>query len=140
MACMEIVGVGTDIIECVRIGQLIDRHGEIFLTRVFTEREISYCQARRNATEHFAGRFAAKEAVLKCLGTGMAKGLCWTEIEVRNDPSGQPRVLIHGATRELTARLRIRDFLISISHCRAYATAYATAIGGDTDTVAEPDE
>ena len=129
MGYMEIVGIGTDIIECVRIGQLIERHGEIFLTRVFTEREISYCQARRNATEHFAGRFAAKEAVLKCLGSGMAKGLCWTDIEVRNEPSGKPSIAIHGATRELTDRLRIEDILISISHCRAYATAYATAIG-----------
>jgi holo-[acyl-carrier protein] synthase len=126
---MEIVGIGTDIIECVRIGQLIERHGEIFLTRVFTEREISYCQARRNATEHFAGRFAAKEAVLKCLGSGMAKGLCWTDIEVGNEPNGKPSIVIHGATRELTDRLRIDDILISISHCRAYATAYAMAIG-----------
>lgn len=130
---MRIVGVGTDIIECVRIGRLIDRHGEVFLTRVFTEREISYCQSRKNATEHFAGRFAAKEAVLKCLGTGMARGLCWTEIEVRNEQSGQPKITIQGATREIARRLRISDFLISISHCRNYATAYATAIGYDDD-------
>jgi holo-[acyl-carrier protein] synthase len=132
-AIMQIVGVGTDIIECVRIRQLIERHGEVFLTRVFTEREISYCQSRRNATEHFAGRFAAKEAVLKCLGTGMSKGLCWTEIEVRNEPNGQPKVTIHGATREITRRLKISDFLISISHCRSYATAFATAVADDDE-------
>lgn len=130
---MRVVGVGTDIIECVRIGRLIDRHGEAFLTRVFTEREISYCQSRKNATEHFAGRFAAKEAILKCLGTGMVKGLCWTEIEVKNEQSGQPKVAIQGATREIARRLRISDFLISISHCRSYATAYATAICHDDD-------
>ncbi len=128
---MQILGVGTDIIECIRIGRLIDRHGEAFLTRVFTEREISYCQSRKNATEHFAGRFAAKEAVLKCLGTGMIKGLCWTEIEVRNEQSGKPKIVIQGAAREFARRLKISDFLISISHCRSYATAFVTAIGLD---------
>lgn len=125
---MEIVGVGIDLIECVRIAQMIERHGETFLTRVFTDHEISYCQGRKHATEHFAARWAAKEAVLKCLGTGMAKGLCWTEIEVRNDGNGRPSVQMHGATRDLAARLRVADVLLSMSHCRAYATAYATAV------------
>ena len=125
---MKIVGIGIDLIECVRIGQLIERYGETFLTRVFTEREISYCQSRRNATEHFAARWAAKEAVLKCLGTGMSKGLCWTEIEVRNDNYGKPLVYVHGATQELARRLDVGEILLSISHCRSYATAYATAV------------
>ena len=82
---MEIVGIGTDIVECVRIARMIERHGELFLTRVYTDREIRYCRARRRATEHFAGRWAAKEAVLKCLGSGWRKGLCWTDMEVRNE-------------------------------------------------------
>src|SRR5439155_9903409 len=67
---MEIVGIGTDIVECLRIGRMIEQHGELFLTRVYTEREVRYCQGRKHATEHFAGRWAAKEAILKCLGTG----------------------------------------------------------------------
>jgi holo-[acyl-carrier protein] synthase len=127
---MEIVGIGTDIVECLRIARMIEQHGELFLTRVYTPREIRYCQARKHSTEHFAGRWAAKEAVLKCLGTGWRRGLCWTDLEVRNDPSGQPRLLLCGAAKEQALSLGISDLLITISHCRAYATAYALALRG----------
>src|ERR1700683_4941708 len=88
---MEILGIGTDIIECPRIGKMIEHHGELFLRRVYTEREIRYCQARKHAIEHFAGRWAAKEAILKCLGTCWSKGISWTDVVVRNDFSGPPR-------------------------------------------------
>ena len=125
---MEIVGIGTDIVECLRIGRMIEQHGELFLSRVYTEREVRYCQARKRAVEHFAGRWAAKEAVLKCLGSGWRKGLCWTDIEVRNDPAGKPVVLLCGAAKESAQQLRISDILLSISHCRAYATAHAVAV------------
>jgi len=127
---MEIVGIGTDIVECLRIGRMIERHGEVFLTRVYTEREIRYCQERKHAIEHFAGRWAAKEAILKCLGSGWRRGLCWTDMEVRNDPAGKPCVLMCGAAKDLAQNLRIADILLSISHCRAYATAYAVALRG----------
>jgi holo-[acyl-carrier protein] synthase len=127
---MEIVGIGTDIVECLRIGRMIDQHGELFLARVYTEREIRYCQARKHATEHFAGRWAAKEAVLKCLGTGWRRGLCWTDVEIRNDPAGKPGVLMCGGAKDQAQSLRISDMHISISHCRAYATAYAIALRG----------
>jgi holo-[acyl-carrier protein] synthase len=126
---MEIIGIGTDIVECLRIGRMIERHGEIFLTRVYTDREIRYCQERKRAVEHFAGRWAAKEAILKCFGTGWSRGLSWTDVEIRNDHSGQPRVLICGAAKDLAQSMRIADILISISHCRAYATAQAVAVG-----------
>jgi|SRR6516165_664214 holo-[acyl-carrier protein] synthase len=129
---MEIIGIGTDIVECLRVGRMIERHGELFLTRVYTEREIRYCQRRKHATEHFAGRWAAKEAILKCLGTGWAKGLSWTDIEVRNDLAGQPRVIAFGAAKERAQSLHIAEILISISHCRAYATAFAMALRGAT--------
>jgi len=125
---MELVGIGTDIVECLRIGRMIEQHGELFLSRVYTEREVRYCQARKRAVEHFAGRWAAKEAILKCLGSGWRKGLCWTDIEVRNDPSGKPVVLLCGAAKESAQQLRITDILLSISHCRAYATAHAVAV------------
>jgi holo-[acyl-carrier protein] synthase len=125
---MEIVGIGTDIVECLRIGRMIEQFGELFLTRVFTEREIRYCQERKRATEHFAGRWAAKEAILKCLGTGWSRGISWTDLEIRNDPAGRPHVLMCGAAKDLAQSLRIADILISISHCRAYATAYALAV------------
>ena len=127
---MDIVGIGTDIVECVRIARMIEQHGELFLTRVYTPREIRYCQARKRSTEHFAGRWAAKEAVLKCLGTGWTKGLCWTDMEVRNDKNGSPRVQLGGVAGERAQRLGITTILVSISHCRAYATAYAVAVAG----------
>jgi holo-[acyl-carrier protein] synthase len=126
---MNVLGIGTDIVECLRIRRMIERHGEQFLTRVFTERELRYCQRSKNATEHFAGRWAAKEAVLKCLGTGWAKGLCWTDIEVVNDTSGKPAVTLRAATAEHAKAMGIREIMITISHCRAYAVAYALAVG-----------
>ena len=125
---MDIVGIGTDIVECLRIGRMIEEHDELFLRRVYTEREIRYCQERKRATEHFAGRWAAKEAILKCLGTGWRRGLCWTDIEIRNDTSGKPRVHICGAAKDQAQTLLIADIHISISHCRAYATAFAVAV------------
>src|SRR5918912_2159606 len=129
---MEIVGIGTDIVECVRIARMIEQHGELFLNRVYTEREVRYCQGRKHSTEHFAGRWAAKEAILKCLGTGWRRGLCWTDIEVRNDANGKPEVRMCGAAKDQAQSLRISDILVSISHCRAYATAYAVAVRNST--------
>ena len=76
-----IQGLGTDIVEIVRIGEMIERHGELFLQRVYTEREVAYCQKRASSYQHFAGRWAAKEAVMKALGTGV-RGVSWREIEV----------------------------------------------------------
>jgi holo-[acyl-carrier protein] synthase len=89
------LGLGTDIVEIVRIGEMIERHGELFLERVYTEKEVAYCQKRASSYQHFAGRWAAKEAVLKALGTGWAKGISWRDIEVGTLPSGQPRVRVH---------------------------------------------
>jgi holo-[acyl-carrier protein] synthase len=127
---MDIIGIGTDIVECLRIGRMVEQHGELFLSRVFTDREIRYCQARKRATEHFAGRWAAKEAILKCLGAGWRKGLCWTDMEVRNNPNGRPHVLLCGAAKDVAQHLGVNDIHLSISHCRAYATAYAVAVRG----------
>ena len=125
---MEIVGIGTDIVECLRVGRMIEEHGELFLTRVFTEREVRYCQSRKRATEHFAARWAAKEAILKALGTGWRRGLGWTDMEVRTEASGRPQVLLCGVAKDVAQAQRISDILISMSHCRAYATAYAIAL------------
>jgi holo-[acyl-carrier protein] synthase len=126
---MEILGIGTDIIECPRIGKMIEQHGELFLRRVYTEREIRYCQARKHAIEHFAGRWAAKEAILKAIGTGLSRGIAWTDLEVRNGVDGQPRVLVCGGAKDVARQRGIGDILVSISHCRTYATAYALAVG-----------
>src|SRR5436190_22125066 len=129
---MEIVGIGTDIVECLRIGRMIEQHGELFLSRVYTDREVRYCQARKRSLEHFAGRWAAKEAVLKCLGTGWRRGLSWSDIEILNDASGKPQVLMCGAAKDQAQLLHISDILLTIAHCRAYATAYALAVRGTT--------
>ena len=125
---MEILGIGTDIVECPRIGKMIEQHGELFLRRVYTEREIRYCQARKHAIEHFAGRWAAKEAILKAMGTGRSRGIAWTHVEVRNGQDGRPRVMVCGAAREVAREQGIGEILVSISHCRTYATAYAMAL------------
>ncbi len=127
---MDIVGIGTDIVECLRVGRMIEQHGELFLNRIFTPREVRYCQARKHAIEHFAGRWAAKEAIFKCLGTGWRRGLCWTEIEVRNEADGVPRVRLCGAAKDRAQELRIGEILLTLAHCRAYATATAIAVRG----------
>jgi len=126
---MSVLGIGNDIVECLRIARMIERHGELFISRVYTPREIEYCSARKAATQHYAGRWAAKEAVLKAMGTGWVRGLHWRDIEVRNERGGRPIIALGGGAREVCENLGIQEILISISHCRSHATAYALAIG-----------
>jgi holo-[acyl-carrier protein] synthase len=126
---MEIVGIGTDIIECLRVGRMIEQHGELFLNRVYTDREIRHCQSRKRAVEHFAARWAAKEAVLKALATGWKRGMCWKDIEIISEAPGKAEVLLTGALGDLAQRLGVTEVLVSLAHCRAYATAHATALG-----------
>jgi holo-[acyl-carrier protein] synthase len=124
-----ILGLGTDIIEVLRIGKMIERHGEVFLQRIYTDEEIRYCQRRKEYTQHFAGRWAAKEAVMKTLGTGFSQGVGWRDIEVCSNRWGQPSIVLRGGAREIAEQSGIQDVLITISHCRTYATATAIAIG-----------
>ena len=126
---MNIIGIGTDVVEVLRIAHMIERHGELFMTRVYTPLEIDYCNARKSATQHFAGRWAAKEAILKALGTGWARGISWTDMEVRNDAAGRPSVRLGGGAREVCEKLGIGEVMITISHCRSHATAFAIAVG-----------
>lgn len=125
----EILGIGTDITECLRIARMIERHGELFINRVYTPEEIRYCQNRSLTTQHFTGRWAAKEAVLKALGTTWQRGITWCDIEIRNESGGRSVVGVRGGVKEIVERLGVADILVSISHCRAYATATAIAIG-----------
>ena len=127
---MEIVGVGTDIVECLRVGRMIERHGELFLARIYTEREMRFCQQRKRATEHFAARWAAKEATLKALGQPWRRGVEWTDVEVLEEPGVAPAVRFFGAMKELAEQLRVSTVLLSMGHCRAYATAHALALRG----------
>ena len=99
---MDLAGHGVDMVDCRRLAAAIERHGERFLRRVFTEAELDYCRGKKRRLEHLAGRFAAKEAVLKVLGTGWQGGINWTDIEVTNEPSGQPRVRLSGRCRDIS--------------------------------------
>lgn len=127
---MEIIGIGTNIVECLRVGRMIEQHGELFLTRIYTEREIRICQSRKRATEHFAARWAAKEAALEALGRPWRRGMEWTDLEITQEPGATPVVLLCGATKELAQTLRVGQLFLSMSHCRAYAMAHAVAVRG----------
>jgi len=125
---MEIVGIGTEIVECLRIGRMIEQHGEQFLTRVYSSHEIQFCQARKKTTEYFAAHWAAKEAIVKSLGIAWNRNLTWTDIEIRTESPGQHEVRLAGSVRELAGSVGVGRVLLSTSHCRAYATAYALAL------------
>ncbi len=126
---MKVIGIGTDIIEVVRIAKMIEKHEERFLSRVYTTDEILYCSSRKAANQHYAGRWAAKEATLKALGTGWSKGIQWTDIEVRNEIGGQPRLHLYGVAQQVAQRMEISEMKVSISHCRTFAIAYVVAVG-----------
>ena len=130
---MNVVGIGTDIVEHLRIAQLIERHGELFLRRVYTPHEIEYCRVRKASTQHYAARWAAKEAVLKALGTGWARGISWLDVEVRNEDGGPPRVALRGGALQVSRQVGIAEILISIAHCRSHAVAYALALGASPE-------
>ncbi len=126
---MQILGLGTDITETERIASMVERHGDAFLNRIYTPAEIEYCSSKKNAAQHYAGRWAAKEAVMKSFGTGFVKGIHWAEIEVVSQPSGKPIIELSGPTARFAERLGITQIVLSISHCKLYATATAIAIG-----------
>jgi holo-[acyl-carrier protein] synthase len=126
---MNIFGIGTDIVECLRIAQMIERHGELFITRVYTDAEIEYCRSRKAATQHYAGRWAAKEAVLKAIGSGWRRGITWRDIEITNDRRGAPSVVLRNGAKDLVDRAGIERIHMTISHCRCHAVAHAVAEG-----------
>jgi len=117
-----IQGLGHDLIEISRIRQSVERHGEHFLNRVFTGKEIAYCRKFEDPVPHFAGRFAAKEAIAKALGTGFGADLGWHDIEVLNDERGKPVVR---ASDALTKNFGNVCLLVSISHAADHASAVA---------------
>jgi holo-[acyl-carrier protein] synthase len=113
-------------VETGRIRQLVERHGDHFLDRVFTASEQKYASVNpKRYYEHLAGRFAAKEAVLKVLGTGWRGGIAWTDIEVVRDPSGQPRIALTGECARIAGEIGIARWHVSISHIETHATASA---------------
>lgn len=123
-----ILGVGTDMIEIARIEHSLARFGDAFTRRLYTPAEIAYClQKKKTAAESFAARFAAKEAAAKALGTGISRGVTWTEIEVLRLPGQRPTLHLSGRAAEIAARLGIRHLSVSLSHTRELAIAIVIA-------------
>ncbi|RKY24613.1 MAG: holo-[acyl-carrier-protein] synthase [Planctomycetota bacterium] len=119
---------GIDLVDFPRIEEMVQRHGERFLNRIFTAAEQAYSQANKNRMEKLAGRFAAKEAILKLLGTGWRGKIAWTDIEIVNNPMGQPEVAISGEVEKIAERLGIKHISVSITHTANFAIASAVAL------------
>ncbi|HEX9144099.1 MAG TPA: holo-ACP synthase [Candidatus Binatia bacterium] len=127
-----IIGVGVDLIEVERIQKALENPqiGTRFRNRVFTEKEIQYCEKKqRGRYESYAGRFAAKEAVMKALGRGWSSKVTWIEIEVARAQSGKPDIVLHGNTALFAEGLGIRSWALSITHTQEHGLAYVVAQG-----------
>lgn len=122
-----VLGVGTDLIEIERVQQSLDRFGTRFMQKVFTAGEIAYCQRKKHAAESFAGRFAAKEAAAKALGTGISRGISWQEIEVKREPGERPTLHLSGRAAERARSMGIAHLHLSLTHSRDVAMAVVIA-------------
>ncbi len=117
-----VYGTGTDIIEVSRVGGLVSK-GERFTLKVFTAAEIAYCESKRFSHQHYAARFAAKEAFMKALGTGWAQGISFNQVEVVHDAAGKPEIRLSGVAEQLAAEKGIQRIFLSVSHLKEYAIA-----------------
>jgi holo-[acyl-carrier protein] synthase len=124
-----ILGIGVDLVHIPRIRQAIERWQERFLDRVFTPDEVAYARRRRDPAEHLAARFAAKEATLKALGTGLSMGIRWREVEVRRARGERPRVALSGRLADVGAARGVRALHLSLTHDGDYAMAQVLAEG-----------
>jgi holo-[acyl-carrier protein] synthase len=125
---MDILAHGIDLVDFPRIEDMVKRHKDRFIERVFTSAEQAYAKANRNNIEKLAGRFAAKEAVLKLLGTGWRGKIAWTDIEVVNTAAGQPQVKLTGEVKKIADNLGITQISVSITHTANFAIASAVAL------------
>ena len=119
-----IIGIGSDLVDIRRIEKSIERYGERFTRRVFTENEIAYVERKANKHERFAARFAAKEAGMKALGTGWNRGVRWKDFEVVNLPSGRPTLALHGVAAEIAAKQGVKAVQLSLTHTSENALAW----------------
>ena len=119
---MSIYGIGTDLVNVERIARAMEKRG--FSERVFTPAEIAYCSARRHSYEHFAARFAAKEAFMKAIGSGWSETADFREIEVVAGNNGAPELVLHGKTRENFVQNKLRPARVSLSHTSTHALAF----------------
>ena len=123
-----IIAHGIDLVDCPRIEDMIKRHSERFIERIFTTAEQVYADSNKSRIEKYAGRFAAKEAILKLIGTGWRGKIAWTDIEIINNSSGRPQVNLHGEVKKITEKLGIKQISISITHTANFAIASAVAL------------
>ena len=126
----SIIAHGIDLVDFPRIEAMLSRHGDRFLKRIFTQREQDYASSNKNQIEKLAGRFAAKEAILKLVGTGWRGKIAWTDIEVINNEMGCPKVFLSGEVKSIADKLGIDDVSISITHTAQFAIASAVAVAG----------
>lgn len=119
-----IVGTGVDLAEVHRIREAIERFGDRFIHRIYTDREIAYVERKANRFERYAARFAAKEAGMKALGTGWRRGVQWKDFEVVNLPSGRPTLLLHGEAEKIASESRVRAIHLSLTHTAKDGLAY----------------
>ena len=125
---MKILGIGSEIVECLRVARMIERHGELFINRIFTTAEVRYCNSTPTATQQFAGRWAAKEAVLRAVGIRARKDFDWKSMEIRRDKTGRLTVAFRGPMCDAVEQLNIGEIHLTIAQCRAAATATAIAL------------
>ena len=124
-----ILGTGIDLVENARIAASIEKFGDRFLHRIYTEGEIAYCSAMAHPVPHYAARFAAKEAVSKAFGCGIGKTLGWRDMEVTRDELGAPHIVFHGDAVALAAQRGVRTVFVSLTHTDNHAAASATLAG-----------
>ena len=118
-----ILGIGTDLAEVSRIRKTVDRFGDRFIKRIFTDREQSYAFSKANWAERFAARFAAKEAAMKALGTGWNRGVRWRDLEVANEPSGRPTLHLSGVALHVANQMGVKRTSVSLTHTAEMALA-----------------
>ena len=125
---MNIIGLGFDATDIPRVAETYAKYGERFLRRVFTDGEIAYCTRRRDPVPHLAGRFAAKEAAMKALGTGHSRGVLWKDVEVVR-VSGPPQLRLHGGAARRAEQMRVEKSLLTITHSQTLAMAQVLLLG-----------
>jgi holo-[acyl-carrier protein] synthase len=126
---MTILGIGMDIVETKRIAESLERFGDRFLHRVFLDGEVAYSQSMKFPHLHLAARFAAKEAISKAFGTGIGKEIGWRDMEIVREPSGRPRVVLHGRAVEYAKSRGVTEIHVSLSHTAEYGAASAVIVG-----------
>lgn len=134
---MAILGLGTQVMECARVRKLLDEHADAFLKQVYTDREVRFCNGKKQTTEQYTALWTAKEAVFRALGVTWKRGMNWTDVEIIHDNGGPPHAVVSGPTRELMTARGANHILLTMAFCRTFATATAIAMHAVAPPLAE---